>query len=391
LFRRSTPPAAPAPSGSRSLAQLIDAARPAGRAEALPTVFACVSLIAQTAAQGRLITMRGATPTDTPEWLRRPDRLNGGIRPRALLGGAVADLATTGRAAYWATPVGSLSWRLDPIAPQRFGARFDADRSRSWHLDGAPVDVADGPERRPGLLPFGYLYLPESADPVGPLQAARYLIDGFVDVETYARNVFRSGEVSGARLETDADIPEPTAQRWRDAWIAAHSDPANPTIPVLGAGLRYVTDLIDPEAAAWIAARQYNAQEIARLFRVPGRRVGLPSGDSVTYATARDDDAAFMRTTVTAYTDPISEGLSSLLPSGRNASEDETVAVDWSLLLAPTPVEQAAHVMALHAAGIISTDEARIPLGYEPGIVVDAEAITAAAAAAETTEVGADA
>jgi HK97 family phage portal protein len=389
-FRRSTDPTPEAPR-ARSLAALIATDRiTSGRPESLPTAFACVSLIAHTAGQGRLAVSRGSVPTLTPEWLRRPDRLNGGIRGRALLLGAVTDLAVTGRAAYYATPVGSASWRIDPIHPSRIAATFDADHVRHWSLDGIPVPIADGPERRAGLVPLAYLYVPDVANPVGPIQAARYLLDGYLDTEAYARNVFRSGEVSGARLETDADIAEATAERWRDAWLEAHSDPTAPTIPVLGAGLRYVTDLIDPEAAAWVAARLHNATEVARLFRVPGRRVGLPSGDSVTYATARDDDAAFMRTTITAYTDPITEALSALLPSGRNATEDETVVIDWSALLAPTPSEHATYLLALLSAGVVTLAEVREALGYDADVIAEAEAITAAAAPTVTEGAAAD-
>jgi HK97 family phage portal protein len=215
---------------------------------------------------------------------------------------------------------------------------------------------------------------------MGPLQAARYLMDGYLDTETFARNVFRMGRAAGARLETDADIPEPTAVRWRDAWVASQGDPETAAPPVLGAGLRYVTDTIDPEAAAWIEARRFNATEVARLFRVPGRRIGLPSGDSRTYATARDDDADFMRTCVGAYTDPITEAWSALLPSGRNAAEDVRVVLDWSALLAPTPAEQVAYLAAATTAGIMTTDEARSALGLDPSVVVEASAITAAAA-----------
>jgi hypothetical protein len=295
-------------------------------------------------------------------WLYRPDRLNGGVRVRGLIERATVDLATRGVAGWIAQPVGTTSWTLDPVAGHRIAASFDGDGRRVWTVDGSVVDIANGDERRGGFVPVPFLLLPDLAQPVGPLQAARMLLDGFGDVEAYASNLFRSGAGTGPRLEADVDLPESTATRWRDYWVEQHSDPNDPRIPVLGAGLRLATDLIDPSTAAWIEARRYNATEVARLFGVPGRRVGLPSGDSMTYATARDDDAAYMRTTVAAYTDPIADAWTALLPSGRNATEDTVVVFDWSDMLAPTPSEQVAYLASAVDAGIMTVDEARASL-----------------------------
>jgi Phage portal protein len=345
---------------------------------ALPTAVACVTAITQAATQGRVSVERGGVVSATPEWLRRPQRMNGGIRPRDLIAGAVTDLATKGRTAWYARAVGSMSWTLEPIAADRVGVTFDMYRRRVWTVDGVATQLADGPARVSGLLPVGYLWFSDRAEPFGPLQAARYVVDGYADTETYARNVFRSGEGAGAgpRLETDADITEATAARWAEAWQASHGDPASRRIPVLGAGLKLATDVIDPGTAAWIEARRYNAQMVAALFRVPARRVGLPSGDPSTYATERDDDRAFMRSTVAGYVDPITDAWSSLLPYGRNAAEDERVVMDWSSALAPSPQEQVDYLAAAIGAGLMTTDEGRAALGLDPSVVVNAEAIT---------------
>lgn len=299
-------------------------------------------------------------------WLYRPDQLNGGVRSRAMIERATVDLATRGIAGWIATPVGSSSWSLDPVAGHRIGASFDAYGRRLWTVDGNLQVLANGDERRAGFLPVPFLLLPDLAEPVGPLQAARMLIDGFGDVEAYASNLFRSGAGTGPRLEADVDLPESTATRWRDYWVEQHSDPNDPRIPVLGAGLRLATDLIDPSTAAWIEARRYNATEVARLFGVPGRRVGLPSGDSMTYATARDDDAAFMRYTVSAYTDPVADAWTSLLPSGRNATEDTRVVFDWTDLLTPTPADQVDYLSAAVGSGLMTVDEARSAMRLPP-------------------------
>lgn len=364
LFRRDAPPAPePVPTGA------FDSIPPRGSSPALhslPTVFSCVSLITQTAQQGQIATERAGVPTEVPAWLRHPEELNRGLGMRDLIGDAVASMATRGLGIWWAIPVGTTSWALAPIHPDRISVRFTATNARAWMLDGAAVGLADGATRTGGILPFGYLYLPHTAEPVGPLQAARLIASGYVDTETYASRIFRMGVGTGPRMETDADLPQDTAARWRDYWIEQHGDPTDPRMPVLGAGLRIATDLIDPETAAWVAARQYNAGEIARLFRVPASRLDLPTGSSLVYATARDNDAALMRYTVSAYTDPIADALTRLLPSGVNATEDERVRFDWTALLTPTPADQIAYLTAAVDSGLMTLDEGRAALGLDP-------------------------
>jgi phage portal protein BeeE len=380
LFRRSTPtddaPAEPPTAAGRGALVIPSRGSGLATAESLPTVFACLSLIAHTATQARLGCVRGDDPTEVPEWLRRPEALNGGTRTRALVEQGVMALASRGLAPLYATPLGAMSWSVRLLDPKRVTVAFAAGAPdvRVWSIDGVPAPLADGPARRGGLLPVGFLFHPSIAEPLGPLQAARAMVAGFVDVETYASNVFRQGLAFGPRLEADADLPQSTAERWRDYWAEQHNDPNDPRIPVMGAGLRLATDLIDPETAAWVAARQYNATEVARLFGVPARRVSLPAGDSVTYATARDDDAAFMRSTMSAYTDPFADALTSLLPPGRNATEDVRVVFDWSTLLNPTPAEQVEYLAAAVAAGIMTVAEARTALGLS---AVDVAALAA--------------
>lgn len=361
LFRRSTPTESTPP--RREALPFIPPREGSSRTEGLPTVYACVRTIAHTATQARLTVERSGEPVEVPLWLYRPDRLNGGTRARTMIERVTVDLATRGVGGWIATPLASSSWSLVPVPGDRIGATFDSNRERVYTLDGVPAVLADGDARRAGLLVVPFLTFPDIAAPLGPLQAARALLSGFIDVESYASNLFRSGAGTGPRLEADTDLPETTAARWRDYWIEQHSDPNDPRIPVLGAGLRLATDLIDPSTAAWIEARRYNSTEVARLFGVPGRRVGLPSGDSMTYATARDDDAAFMRYTVSAYTDPVADALTSLLPSGRNATEDTRVVFDWSALLNPTPADQVAYLAAATQAGIMTIAEARSALG----------------------------
>jgi phage portal protein BeeE len=99
---------------------------------------------------------------------------------------------------------------------------------------------------------------------------------------------------------------------------------------------------------------------------MPPRYVGLPSGDSSTYATARDNDAALMRFGLAGYVDGQGEALSSLLPPGRNESEDETVRNDTDALLRGTILDRITVWDSGLSAGWLTVDEVRQSEGLDP-------------------------
>lgn len=333
---------------------------------ALPTVYRCVQLLAHTMAALPVQVVQNGQAAATPEWLRRPEALNNGLADqRAILSGLVVDMAARGSGYLKVTPFGA-SWRLDPVPAAAVSVRFEPNTYRRVYTVGglyAPVfnPATETTRSAGGLLPVPFLTVPDRPDPLGPLQAARLALTGYRDTDAWAAQVFPSGRAagSGGRLETDQDISPETAARWQARWVAQQTDPLGSAIPVLGGGLRYVTDTIDPRDAQWIEARQFNAQEVARLFGVPPRYLGLPSGDSTTYATARDNDAAFLKTTLLPYVDSVTNALTALLPPGRTEAENVAVALNPDTLLRATVNDRYAAYTTALAAGFLTVDEVR--------------------------------
>lgn len=332
----------------------------------LATAFRCVTLYAHAATQAGVVAMRAGRRVPIPDWLRRPDAYGADVRQRGLVEYLVTAMAGWGAGYLDAVPVGDRSWSVRTIDPARVSAHLSpVTGDRVWSVDGRRVEVANGPARLGGLLVVPFLFVPGIALPLGPLSAGRVALGDYLAVERYAGQVFARGTVSGGRLETDQDIPEQTAERWSQRWVAKRNDPAQ-GIPVLGGGLRYVSDVINPADAQWIEARSFDAQEVARLFGVPPRYLGLPSGDASTYATARDNDAALMRFGLAGFTDAIGEALSSLLPPGRNETEDVRVRLDLDALLAGTMADRVGVWRDALAAGWLTVDEVRASEGLDP-------------------------
>lgn len=340
----------------------------AGDPIGLPTVWACVRLINTTITQMPVTARTGNRPSEVPLWLRRPELGPAQMIQRDLVSYAVVSMALRGYAAWWATPVG-LGWEVEPLHPARVGAELDDRRTaRRWYLDGQRVELAypaSTPELRlPGLLIAPHLLHPDVALPIGPLQAARIALEGFLEVDGYASTIISTGRgESGNYLSTTQEMTSDTARRWSRQWVDGVEGGG---IRVLGGGLELRNTLLNPADAQWLESREFNAQEVARLFNMPPRYLGLPSGDASTYATARDNDASLLRYCVGGYTSPVSAAWSSLLPSGVTSADDQRITFDAAELLQPTPQElNQADALAI-GAGIESVDEVRARRALPP-------------------------
>lgn len=298
----------------------------------LPAVYAAVRLIVTVIDNLPVTVSRGPVPT----WLRRPRRYGCPIDQSDLVQWMLSSMALHGAAYLRCTRLGE-SWRLDPVRPGAVQHRTTTGGvyERTFALDGQPIDHVphspdDAVQRRAYLLHVPYMVTPEHPEGFGPLQALRDAMAGYLTTERYALTLFDRGTHSGGRLETDQELAPATAQRYQSRWVEARK---TGDIPVLGSGLRYVNDIINARDAAWIEARQYNAAQVAKAFGIPASYMNeaLAGGQSsLSYANAQDNRRNLRETCLATFTNPLEEGLSLLLPPGRDETEDVRVRFDYT-------------------------------------------------------------
>lgn len=342
------------------------------QAVTLPAVWACVDLLADTVLQLQPQADQDNQLVPLPEWMRRPERYNDGQhRLRQLMEHLTLSMALHGAGYLWADPLGADSWALYPVEPGRVWVELDqltdpADRfttRRRYRLDGQPTTLARRWTTRansPGLLVVNYRTLPGVGAGVGPVQAARLALTGYLDTDAYGTDVYGNGVPAGT-LSTDQDITADTAAAWQTRWL---TDPK--PIRVLGAGLRFEALRLSPKDAAWLEARRFNAEEVARLFGIPAYKLGLAQPGGLTYQNAQDLDRAYLRDSITRYTEPIADALNSLTPPGRNAAEEVRIRFGYEHLLRPTTSERYATHTAALSAGWKTVDEVRAEEGLAP-------------------------
>lgn len=297
----------------------------------LPPVFAAVRLIASTIDQLDL-TVGGGPP---PTWLRSPRRYGSAFDLGDTIQWLVTAMALHGAGYLRCTRVGE-SWRIEAVYPGSVQVRANSGGvvSLAYLLDGkeiptVPALMGEWGQGVPYLLPVPYLITPDFPGGLSPLTACRLSLFGYLDVERQAALLIDRGTYSGGRLETDQEISETTATRWQDRWIANRLEGK---LPVLGAGLRYVNDLISPADAQWLESRQFNAQQVAQIFGVPPDYMGMSTSggsSSLSYANSQDNDRRFRRNCLEAFTSQIEDALSMLTPLGRGEEDALPVRFDY--------------------------------------------------------------
>jgi HK97 family phage portal protein len=211
-----------------------------------------------------------------------------------------------------------------------------------------------GPDVTDEILHIPYQISTDQAHGVGPLEVAGARMLTARMLAQYVRNVAATGGVVAQTLESDQAINDTTAQiimdRWVDARVANMGAP-----PVLGAGLSLVDHMqMSPKDMAMLEISQFTESRICILLGVPPTMMGLPSGDSQTYANVQQVYDFHDRSALRPFASDVMAAMSSwALPRGTN------VELNRDEYTRPAFEVRAAAWVQLVAAGMVSVDEYR--------------------------------
>lgn len=134
-----------------------------------------------------------------------------------------------------------------------------------------------------------------------------------LDLRDYQANWFSSSGIPTGVLKTNKDITPADADAITAAW---HTKQAQRQLAVLSQ-MDYQSIQLNPAEAMFTQVSSQNVQGIARLFGIPARKlVTGVDGTSDTYSNLTDEESAFFRETLQAYTRPLQDALSRCLPRG---------------------------------------------------------------------------
>ena len=206
-----------------------------------------------------------------------------------------------------------------------------------WHVRGMTM-----PGMRVGLSPISY-----AAATIGIDLASR----------KFANDFFDGGGIPKAVLTSDQPIDQTQATTIKERLMAATH---NREPIVLGAGLGYHALAVTPNESQFLETQKANVAQIARFFGVPPEMVGGSSGSSLTYANVEQRSIDFLIYAVQPWLRRLEDAMFPLF------SPLTSVKFDTSVLLR-TDAETSAKIMIQKLAGrVTAPSEERHNLNLAP-------------------------
>lgn len=136
-----------------------------------------------------------------------------------------------------------------------------------------------------------------------------------LDLRDFQSNWFSASGVPTGILKRNGEVNAADANEIRARWQEMQ---ATRQLAVIGNGFEYQTISDSPADMLFTEISKQSVQQIARLFGIPARKlVTGVDGTSDTYTNLTDEEHAFYRETLMAYTRPIADALSNCLPRGQ--------------------------------------------------------------------------
>ena len=279
----------------------------------LTAVWRSVQILATSVSNLGIQTKRYATGMemniDTPLFINKPSF---SYNRHQFIYATVSELALTGNA-FWLKSVNSAGVVNDvTLVPSNsvnvtYSVANDITSARIYNYMGTNYS-ADQVEHLQLFPRAGWLKAPS------PIQVCSQDIIAALELRDFQSNWFSSSGVPTGILKRNGEVNAADANEMRARWQEMQ---ATRQLAVLGNGFEYQTISDSPADMLFTEISKQSVQQIARLFGIPARKlVTGVDGTSDTYTNLTDEEHAFYRETLMAYTRPIQDALSNCLPRG---------------------------------------------------------------------------
>jgi HK97 family phage portal protein len=207
------------------------------------------------------------------------------------------------------------------------------------------------------LMHIRWFTPPQSLVGVSPLIQARNLVGLSLAMDRHLSQFYGEGATPSGVLSTDQKLTLDQARTIQGTWEATHRRRRRPA--VLSDGLKFTPITTSAADMEMIATREQLIRDIARVYRIPGHLIGA-SGDNQTYQNVEQANLNFLTHTLTPWVRRLETALSELLPVGQD------VVFDLASLLRTDSMTRARVNSVQIMAGVMSPNEARQTLGFEP-------------------------
>jgi HK97 family phage portal protein len=272
----------------------------------------------------------GAAPSIDASWLLNPDPdLTSSWDEFAKQ--LFWDYQAAGEAFVYVTARYSSGWpaRFHCLPPWSVEVELGRDGMREYKIGDIPVNGSPGGD----LLHIRYQSTVDDARGHGPLEAGSTALVAANVLARYGATVISA--IPPAVLEHPEKLAPDQAAKLKADWIAARQsgigEPA-----VLTGGIKWTPASMTPRDMALVELSQLNEARVAVMLGVPPAILGLPTGDSMTYANVTTFADHHWRMGLRPKADAVTSALSEfLLPRGT------TLELNKDAYVEPEPLQRA--------------------------------------------------
>lgn len=203
---------------------------------------------------------------------------------------------------------------LIPVHPDQWTVEWDHQNINSgrrvYRVNGERIPNAD-------IVHIRRFSLPGMLHGLSPIQAARQGIGLSLAAERYGARYFMDSANPSSVLETDQRLTADQAAQNQKIWLESHGGRRLPA--VLSGGLKWKPISISPDESQFLAARQFERDEIAMLYGIPPHMLGITDRTTSWGRGIEQQSISFVQYTLLNWINPIEQAFSDLLPRGQFA------------------------------------------------------------------------
>lgn len=210
-----------------------------------------------------------------------------------------------------------------------------------------------------------YIHLDSTYRGISVLKYASRSLETASEAEKHADNFFKSGANLSGIIKASSVLTNDQKKQIQDSWRGAFNTGSDNkvSVAVLPAGLDYQPISVTPEDSELLSTRKYNVVEIARFFGVPPFK--LFEYEDASYNSLEWAQIMFLQDTILPLAEMVKAEFNLKLFKPSQIGK-LMLDVDYSILMSTNKETEANYYKTLMVNGIISINEARYKLGYEP-------------------------
>ena len=205
---------------------------------------------------------------------------------------------------------------------------------------------------------------------ISTIKYADMALQGTYNAENHSSNFFKSGAGLMGVLKASAPLTNEQKRQAAESWKMSIANTAGGGVAVLPQGLDFQSISISPEDSQLLESRKYNVVEIARFFNISP--VKLFDLSNVSYSTLEQTSLSYLQDTILPFTQLMEDEFNLKLFKPSEVGKI-SVDFDYSVMVQTDKKTEAEYYTKLLTNGVVTINDVRSKLGYEPSQEVGAD------------------